>query len=280
MTDMTEMKPHTKSKPRWWEKRDVRKAAILSVVLTPIIGYLASEVQVRLMGPPASQVMRTTENLMYIFTWAAAPVMAIVFAIAIVSLTEKVHYGDNPPEEADHEIRNSPKANIIWVTVSAILCLFAVVGGMVVLQHDNESILDDKAVDVNVTGQQWLWNYDYPNTNGVRSNELHLVINKPVVFHVTSVDVKHSFWIVELGVKVDANPAVVTEVAVNPNKLGVFNVRCAELCGLLHAYMQNKVYVQTQEDYDKWLASQPKRDFSGAPIPAENGEMTTEGAQG
>ena len=277
---MTDMKAHTKTKAKWWNKADVKKTIFIAVILTPIIGYLASEVQVRLMGAPASQVMQTTENLMYILTWAASPVMAIVFAIAIVSLTDKVHYGDNPPEEADHEIRNSTKANIVWVTASAILCLFAVVGGTVVLQHDNESILDDKAVDVNVTGQQWLWNYDYPDSEGVRSNELHLVINKPVVFNVTSVDVKHSFWIVELGVKVDANPAVVTEVAVNPNKLGVFNVRCAELCGLLHAYMQNKVYVQTQEEYDRWLATQPKRDFSGAPIPNENPEMTSEGAQG
>lgn len=265
---MTDMKPHSKTSNKWWDKKDIKKTAILSVILTPIIGYLASEVQVRLLGAPASQVMKTTENLMYILTWAAAPVMAIVFAIAIVSLGN-LHYGDNPPPEADHEIRNSSKANVIWVTASAILCLFAVIAGMIILQHDNESILDDHAVDINVTGQQWVWNYDYPRSQGVRSNELHLVVNKPVVFHVTSVDVKHSFWIVELGVKIDANPAAVTEVAVNPNKLGVFNVRCAELCGLLHSYMQNKVYVQTQEDYDNWLLSQPKRNYSGDPFPME-----------
>lgn len=270
---MTDMKAHSKTHPKWWEKADIRKTAILSVILTPIIGYLASEVQVRLMGPPASQVMKTTENLMYIFTWAAAPVMAVVFSIAIVSLSN-LHYGDNPPAEADHAIRNSARSNIVWVTVSAILCLFAVVGGMIVLQHDNESILDDHAVDINVTGQQWLWNYDYPRSQGVRSDELHLVVNKPVVFHVTSVDVKHSFWIVELGVKIDANPGAVTEVAVNPNKLGTFNVRCAELCGLLHSYMQNKVIVQTQEDYDKWLLTQPKRDYSGDPFPKDKGEPT------
>jgi cytochrome c oxidase subunit 2 len=267
------MKPHTKSHEKWWAKKDVKKAAILSVILTPIIGYSAAEVQVRLLGAPASQVMKTTENLMYIFTWAAAPVMAIVFSIAIVSLGN-LHYGDNPPPEADHAIRNSSRSNIIWVTVSAILCLFAVVGGMIVLQHDNESILDDHAVDINVTGQQWVWNYDYPRSQGVRSNELHLVVNKPVVFHVTAVDVKHSFWIVELGVKIDANPGAVTEVAVNPNKLGVFNVRCAELCGLLHSFMQNKVYVQTQEDYDNWLLTQPKRNFSGDPFPKDKGEPT------
>ena len=276
---MTDMKPHSKISTHWWQKSEIRNAAITFVILTPIIGYVISEVQVRLMGPPASQVMKTTENLMYIFSWAAAPVIALVFTIAIRSFRNKVHYGDNPPEEADHAIRNSPKANIIWVTSSAILCLFAVVGGMIVLQHDNESILDDGAVKIRVTGQQWLWNYDFIGTQGVRSNELHLVVDKPVVFEVTSADVKHSFWIVELGTKVDANPGVVTEVAVTPNKIGQFKVRCAELCGLLHSYMQNRVVVQTQDEYDAWLATQPRRDFSGDPIPEADGTQAKEAAK-
>ena len=60
----------------------------------------------------------------------------------------------------------------------------------------------------------------------------------------------------QLGVKIDANPGVFTETAVTPNKLGTFDIRCAELCGLLHAYMQNKVIVQSQADYDAWLATQ------------------------
>jgi cytochrome c oxidase subunit 2 len=76
----------------------------------------------------------------------------------------------------------------------------------------------------------------------------------PVIFHITSKDVKHSFWIVEMGIKMDANPGYTTETAVTPNKIGVFNVRCAELCGLLHAYMQNKVHVVSKADYEKWLA--------------------------
>ena len=89
------------------------------------------------------------------------------------------------------------------------------------------------------------------------SEVLHLPVDRPVVFHVTSKDVKHSFWIVQLGVKVDANPGVFTETAVTPNKVGIFDIRCAELCGLLHAYMQNKVIVESKEDFDKWIASQP-----------------------
>lgn len=112
-----------------------------------------------------------------------------------------------------------------------------------------------KAIHINVTGNQWVWNFDYPN-NKVRSNELYLPVDEPVIFSVTSKDVKHSFWIVQMGVKMDANPGYTTEIAVTPSRIGTYDVRCAELCGLLHAYMQNQVHVVSRGDYDKWLKSQ------------------------
>jgi cytochrome c oxidase subunit 2 len=58
-----------------------------------------------------------------------------------------------------------------------------------------------------------------------------------------------------MGIKMDANPGYTTEAAVTPNKIGVFDVRCAELCGLLHAYMQTKVHVVSQADYEAWLSN-------------------------
>jgi cytochrome c oxidase subunit 2 len=73
-----------------------------------------------------------------------------------------------------------------------------------------------------------------------------------VYFNVTSKDVIHNFWAVELGVKIDANPGAITQTGVTPNKLGTFNVRCAELCGLHHAYMQTRIQVLEQEAFDSW----------------------------
>ncbi|CAB4665347.1 unannotated protein [freshwater metagenome] len=243
------------NKAKWWKSADVKKTAIYWVILTPIIGYVATEVQLRSIGAPASEVMASVKSLMGIFTWAASPVAGLVAALALTSLMGKRHYGDNPPPDADHEIRNSPRAAATWVVVSTLLCLFALITGLIVLQKDSESILDAKAININVTGQQWVWNFDYPESNGVRSEVLYLPVDRPVVFHITSKDVKHSFWVVQMGIKMDANPGYVTETAVTPNKIGVFDVRCAELCGLLHAYMQNKVHVVSQADYDAWLSN-------------------------
>ena len=247
-------------KSKWWSKKDVKLTAFLSIIFTAIVGFVGTGFHTFFMPDPASESMSEVIKLIRVFTWAAAPVVGIVGAMAVVSLMNKSHYGDNPPPDADNAVRNSPRAGALWVVISSILCLFAVITGLVVLQEDSKAILKEKAIQVNVTGQQWVWNFDY--ANGARSNVLYLPVDKPVVFNITSVDVKHSFWIVQMGIKMDANPGYITQTAVTPNKIGVFDIRCAELCGLLHAYMQNKVHVVSQAEYDQWLKDQAA--FEGA----------------
>jgi cytochrome c oxidase subunit 2 len=242
-------------RPSVFKRKDVRQTAVLTVVFTAIIGYGGSMVITHVMGAPASEVMATTIKMMSAFTWAASPIAGLVAAMAVTSLLGKHHFGDTPPEEADHQIRNSPRITATWLVVSAVMCLFAVIWGSIVLQQDNASLLNAKAMNINVTGQQWVWNFDYVDNGTVRSNVLYLPVDRPVVFHVTSHDVIHSFWIVQMGIKIDANPGYVTETTVTPTKIGIFDLRCAELCGLLHANMQTKVHVVSQADYDAWIQS-------------------------
>ena len=116
-----------------------------------------------------------------------------------------------------------------------------------------------KAIDVNVTGQQWLWTFEYPDQGKIQSDVLVVPVNTPLYFNVTSKDVVHSFWIVELGVKIDANPGAITNTGVTPDKLGTFNIRCAELCGLHHAYMETNIEVVTQSQFDSWVREQGGR---------------------
>jgi cytochrome c oxidase subunit 2 len=71
---------------------------------------------------------------------------------------------------------------------------------------------------------------------------------------VTSKDVVHSFWVVQMGIKVDANPGEITKTSVVPDKLGTFDVRCAELCGLLHADMETSAHVVSTDDFNKWIS--------------------------
>lgn len=242
-------------KAPWWKPQDVQQVAVLWVILTVAIGYFASNVIVWAMGAPASDVQIQNIRLMEIFTWASSPVAGLVGAICLKMVTTKHHYGDQPPPEAEHQIEDSPRATALWIVGSTLLCLFALIFGLIIMQSDARVPREGEVVKINVTGNQWIWNFDYPE-QGVRSNELYLPVDQTVEFNVTSKDVKHSFWIVQMGVKVDANPGYKTEISVTPNRIGIFDVRCAELCGLLHAYMQNQVHVVSRADYEKWIASQ------------------------
>ena len=181
---------------KWWKRKDVKQVIGLWIVFTGLIGYFSSKFQVIAMGKPASETMENVIHLITVFTWASSPVAGFVAALAIQALSQRRHHGDNPPPEADHNISSSPRATALWLVISALLCLFALVVGLIALQKDDQALLDRNAIHINVTGQQWAWNYDYPGSTGVRSNVLHLPVDQPVVFHVTSKDVKHSFWVV------------------------------------------------------------------------------------
>jgi cytochrome c oxidase subunit 2 len=77
-----------------------------------------------------------------------------------------------------------------------------------------------------------------------------------VELHVTSLDVNHSFWAIELGVKADAIPGTDNVAFVRPRHTGTFEIRCAELCGLWHGHMQNTGTVMSPTAFAVWIRGQ------------------------
>ena len=81
----------------------------------------------------------------------------------------------------------------------------------------------------------------------METTQLVLPVNRPVAFHVTSLDVIHSFWAYQLGVKADANPGVDNVAYTTPKQIGGFTVRCSELCGIWHGAMFDYGQVTTPD---------------------------------
>ncbi len=81
-------------------------------------------------------------------------------------------------------------------------------------------------------------------------------MDRPVKFVITSMDVQHSFWIPSFGIKQDAVPGETTSISVTPTNIGNYVVRCAELCGLYHAYMETPVHVVSVADFNAWVQQQ------------------------
>jgi cytochrome c oxidase subunit 2 len=125
---------------------------------------------------------------------------------------------------------------------------------------------------VNVTGQQFTWSFDYPSEK-VKSSELVLPKDRPVEFRIHTKDVLHSFWVPEFRLKSDAVPGLTTKIRLTPDRIGHYQVVCAELCGIGHSTMRQNVRVVAKTAFVSWLDDQKQAagGGGGAPAPAGGG---------
>lgn len=105
---------------------------------------------------------------------------------------------------------------------------------------------------VGVTGLQYAWLFYYPGD--VIAGELHVPVGKDVLLNISAQDVIHSFWVPQFRLKQDAIPGKDTQLRFVATKVGEYPVYCAELCGAYHGSMRTQVIVETEEDYESWLA--------------------------
>ncbi|NER07259.1 MAG: cytochrome C oxidase subunit II, partial [Okeania sp. SIO3C4] len=108
-------------------------------------------------------------------------------------------------------------------------------------------------VVVDITGIQYGWLINYPES-GVLAGELHVPVNKDIQINLSASDVIHSFWIPAFRLKQDAIPGKDTQLRFVATKIGEYPVYCAELCGAYHGAMRTQVIVETQEEYEAWIA--------------------------
>ncbi len=117
--------------------------------------------------------------------------------------------------------------------------------------------------DINLVTPDNMWGMDKNDPKGkddfVTLNDLHVPINKPVIVHLSSKDVIHSFKVIALRVTQDAIPGMNIPLWFKPVKLGKFQINCAQLCGSGHFSMtQGMLTVDTEEDFKKWVAEKTK----------------------
>ncbi|MBY5164374.1 cytochrome c oxidase subunit II [Nitriliruptoria bacterium AS10] len=111
---------------------------------------------------------------------------------------------------------------------------------------------DDLVIEV--VGHQWYYEVTYPDHGVTTTDELHLPVGRQVALQLTSADVIHSFWVPELGGKLDMMPDRVNTLVLQADEPGEHTMRCAEFCGLDHATMMMPVVAESDADFDAWIA--------------------------
>jgi cytochrome c oxidase subunit 2 len=163
-------------------------------------------------------------------------------------------------------LRGHAQLQTVWIVATSALVLSLAIYGTIRLEQGYGAgsgsgpkpltVPSGEKLPVQVIAQQWQFTYRYPTYGGVETTHLYLPVNKEIEFNVTSLDVIHSFWAYQLGVKADANPDVNNVAFVKPTKIQTFEVHCAELCGLWHGGMFDHGKVVSDEQFETWIKEQ------------------------
>jgi cytochrome c oxidase subunit II len=202
--------------------------------------------------------------------WVVLAFTAVIFVAvegAIVLFIWKYRGRGRPRTDDGSQVHGHTRLEVIWTVVPVII--LAVIG--IVVFYELPVISDAPAaanpVRITVEGHQFYWQFDYPN--GSRSiNDLHVPAGQVVLLTVKSFDVVHSWWIPQLGGKIQAIPGRTNHIWFKADRAGTYYGQCAELCGPFHALMKAQVTVTSQADFQKFISGQAaqtlgKAEFQG-----------------
>ncbi len=202
---------------------------------------------------PASGFSSELHDLFGTIFWWAVFVFVVVETLLVYTV---IRFRSRPGSEGEPKaVHGHTALEIAWTLAPAVILVFIAVPTIRTIFRV-EGTPEAGALEVEVIGHQWWWEYRYPELGIVTANELHLPVGRPVSLSMTSADVIHSFWAPRLGGKRDVIQGRTTRLALTPDSVGMFMGQCAEYCGSSHANMRLRVYVDTEEDFDAWVAQQ------------------------
>ena len=239
---------------------------------------------------PPGDMSSAAEHQQFDIAVLAVSAAPVIIAVLLYFIYAIVVWRARPDDDSDGEpIYGNTKVQATWIIGTSAIVLWLAVFGTIELvgpagagagegpspiwtlagtQSNSWAPGTNDMLEVQVIGQQWTWTYRYPQFGGMESTQLFLPIDTPVTFHVTSLDVIHSFWAYQLGVKADANPQVDNVAYVTPKALGSVTVRCNELCGIWHGAMFNYGHVVTQSAFQSWASGVQSKEQSDGVLAA------------
>jgi cytochrome c oxidase subunit II len=243
-------------------RRFITLWVVSSVIATPLVAiFLGPAI------PPGNASTQATGQVLdnTVLVSVATPILIFVLLFVVYALAAFRVRGAGAAEQEDGPAdRGDRTIQVAWLAASVAIVFGLAVFGTYELVIDGSGGGQGpsatfppsdhaKAMDVQVIGQQWAFTYRYPTYGGLETPTLVLPADTLIRLHVTSLDVVHSFWAYQLGVKADANPGTDNIVYVKVKGPRTFDIRCAELCGLWHGYMFDTGRIVPQAQFATWI---------------------------
>jgi cytochrome c oxidase subunit 2 len=253
-----------------------RATAIRVVLIVWMVAAVAGDVALAFGPIPPGQAsdLASSESLVIlVLALIAWPVFSAVLAALFFTLVVN-RLAPPTAEVSAAALRGNTRVQTTWIVATLVIVLSLAVYGTVALAIDEPGAgistaaaslpmptSTDQPLEVQVIAQQWWFTYRYPAYGGVETSQLVLPVNQKIQFHITSLDVTHSFWFYALGVKADAVPLNDNVITAIPTATGTYRVQCSELCGLWHGNMSDDTaMVVSPSDFAAWIQQQQALD--------------------
>ncbi|WP_066192807.1 MULTISPECIES: cytochrome c oxidase subunit II [Gracilibacillus] len=204
-------------------------------------------------GAQQSMVVIIVSILVMIVVFIA--VMVIYFYV-IGKFRQKKGQEDHVPKQ----VEGNHTLEVIWTVIPIILLIIIAIPTVAVTYGLADEGPKEDSINVNVTGMQFWWNFEYADEEIQTSQELYIPVDERVYLNMMSNDVIHSFWVPSISGKMDVNPDNENTMYIEAEEEGVYWGKCAEFCGDSHSLMDFKIVVVSQEEYDQWVEGMQNTD--------------------
>lgn len=242
----------------------IRSWACLSLALC--LGALAAGAEGPQATPsiwaPASTPAHQIHGISIFVLTITGTIFAVVGGLlAFVIVRFRARESDTGHEPA--QIYGSTQVELAWTVIPVLIVVVLFLTTARVIFAIQDAPEPKTALDVTVVGHQFWWEFRYPKLGIVTANELHVPVStqdapEPTFLKLLSADVDHSFWVPQLGGKTDLIPNHPNAMWFDPEKPGLYLGQCAQFCGVQHAKMLLRVYVDTPEQFAEWVKNQQK----------------------
>jgi cytochrome c oxidase subunit II len=177
----------------------------------------------------------------------------ILSVIVLVGLTAAMIYFviryNRKRNPVPKNIEGNLTLEILWTAIPLLIFMSMFYFGWV--QYSEMRAIPADAMVIKVTARMWQWSFEYPN--GLKTDTLYIPAGKAIRVDLHSQDVNHAFFIPAFRVKKDVYANRTNNAWFKSDKLGRYDIACAEYCGMNHSYMYSAVHVMEQKAYDTWL---------------------------
>ena len=214
---------------------------------------------------PASTPANSIFGLSIFVLAVTGGIFVVVFtllAYAVVKFRKRARDdGREPPQ-----VYGSNQVELAWTIIPILIVVALFMATARVIAIVQRTSPPSNAIAVTAIGHQFWWEYRYPQLGVVTANELHLPVSDPdhptpTFITLLSADTDHSFWVPRLAGKTDLIPNHPNTMWMDPQVTGVYLGQCAQYCGTQHAKMLLRVYVQSKNDFDRWIQQQRQPAF-------------------